>query len=507
MAVRAFSKKLSDRGFYRGGIMNLNLNSFFRIIGLILAVIGPSMLPSFVVSLIYGETFVAKTFIIIIIASLLAGVFLMKICKKNFTTLKVKDGFLLVSVCWFLSAAIGAIPFVATGSIPNPVDAFFESCSGFSTTGATILSEIEVLPKGILFWRSFTHWIGGMGILVFAIALMPSLGISGQNIAVSEAPGPTFDKTNAQMSSTAKSLYIIYIVFTVMETLLLLIGGMNLYDALLHTFGTVGTGGLSSYNDSIAHFDSTYIRIVISVFMVMCGVNFNLYYDSLKHGIKNLISDTEFKIYIFIVLGTSSFIAVSLMVSGCYDSLKDAVLDSTFQVSSIITTTGYITADYEQWPVVCQFILLILMIIGGCSASTSGGLKVIRAIVILKLIKRGISQRLHPNVVETIKLNGRTIPSDTITAIANHTFLYILAIFFGAILIAFENADLMTCFSSVITCLGNVGPGFGLVGPTENFGVLSDFSTFVLSVYMLAGRLELYTLFVLFTPRFWNQNY
>lgn len=487
--------------------MNLNINSFFRIIGLILAVIGLSMLPSLVVSLIYGEIFVSKTFMIIILSSSTAGFFLMKLCKKNFTTLKVKDGFLIVSVCWFLSAAIGSIPFLATGSIQNPIDAFFESTSGFTTTGATILSEIETLPKGILFWRSFTHWIGGMGILVFAIALMPSLGISGQNIAVSEAPGPTFDKTNPQMSSTAKSLYTIYIIFTILETMLLMFGGMSLYDALLHTFGSVGTGGLSSYNDSIAHFDSTYIRVVISVFMVMCGVNFNLYYDSIKHGIKSLLSDTEFRIYIFIILLSSSFIAVSLIISGCYDSLKDAVLDSTFQVSSIITTTGYITADYEKWPVVCQFILLILMLLGGCSASTSGGLKIIRAIVILKLIKRGISQRLHPHVVETIKLNDRTIPNDTITAIANHTFLYILAIFFGAILIAFENADMMTCFSSVITCLGNVGPGFGSVGPTDNFSVLNDFSTFVLSIYMLAGRLELYTLFVLFTPRFWNQNY
>lgn len=487
--------------------MNLNISSFFRIVGLITAVIGLSMLPSLIVSVIYGEAHVAWVFLVIIAASSIAGVFLMKICKKHFTTLKVKDGFLIVTVCWFLSASIGAIPFVATGSIPNPVDAFFESCSGFSTTGATVLGDIESLPKGILFWRSFTHWIGGMGILVFAIALMPSLGISGQNIAVSESPGPTFDKTNPQMSTTAKILYTIYLIFTVVEVILLLLGGMDLFDSLVHTFGTVGTGGLSPCNDSVAHFDSTYLRIVICVFMVMCGVNFNLYYDTVKHGIKSLVSDTEFRFYLIVVAGSSAFIAITLLISGCYDSVKAAVMDSTFQVSSIITTTGYITADYEQWPIVCQLILLLLMLIGGCSASTSGGLKVIRVMIILKLIKRGIMKRLHPNAVEPIKFNGKNLSSDTVTAIANHTFLYIVAIFFGAFLVALENVDLMTCFSSVITCLGNVGPGLGLVGPTENFGVLSDFSTFVLSVYMLAGRLELYTLFVILTPRFWNQDY
>lgn len=408
--------------------MNLNLSSFLRIIGILLMIVGLSMLPSFIVSLIYDSSSVYVPLLITLTVSSAVGIFLLKICKKNAKQLRVKDGFLIVTMCWIVAGVLGAVPFVVTGSIPNVIDAFFESCSGFSTTGASILTDIESLPKGILFWRSFTHWLGGMGILIFAIALMPSLGISGQNIATSESPGPTLDKTSAQMSTTAKSLYLIYIFFTVIEVILLLIGGMSLYDALIHTFGTVGTGGLSSYNNSIMHFDSTYIRMVITAFMVICGVNFNLYYNAMRQGIKSIFTDTEFKLYILILASSSVFIFATLIITGNYDSVKDAAVDSVFQVASITTTTGYMTADYETWPIVCQFILFILMFFGGCSASTSGGLKMIRILVILKLIRRGVSQRLHPNVVETVKINGNKIPSDTVTAIANHTFLYMVMV-------------------------------------------------------------------------------
>lgn len=487
--------------------MNLNLSSVFRIIGIVLAVISLSMLPSFIVSLIYDDPDVYSPFFIIMALCFFAGVSLMKLCSHRARKLKVRDGFLIVSICWLLSAAIGALPFIVTGSITDPVDAFFESCSGFSTTGSTILNDIEVLPRGILFWRSFTHWIGGMGILVFAIALMPSLGISGQNVAVSEAPGPSLDKITPKMSDTAKSLYIIYLIFTVAETILLMLGGMNLYDALIHTFGSVGTGGLSSYNDSVGHFDSMYINVVITVFMILCGVNFNLFFMAFKNGIRSLIDDFELRFYMLIFVAVSVIIFAALMITGTYTSVTSALSDSFFQVASILTTTGYSTADYEIWPSVCQALIFMLMFIGGCSSSTGGGLKVIRIAVLLKLIKRGISTKLHPNVIETVKLNGRTISSDTVSSIANHTFLYILMVFAGAFIISFENADLTTCFSSVITCLGNVGPGFGSVGPSETFAGMSALSKLLLSVYMIAGRLELYTMFVLIFPRFWNPDH
>lgn len=487
--------------------MNLSISSMCRITGLVLMVISLSMLPSIFVSIIYDGSDIYMPFIYTMIIILVLGISLTKFFTHDSFRLKVRDGFLIVTLCWIISCFAGAIPFMVTGAIPNLADAFFESCSGFSTTGSSILSDIEVLPKGILFWRSFTHWIGGLGILVITIALMPSLGIGGQNIAVSETPGPALDKITPKMSDTAKTLLVIYMLLTVIETILLIGGGMDLYDALIHTFGTVGTGGFSNYNTSIAHFDSTYIRIVITAFMFLCGVNFNLFYFSVRRGPKVFWDDSEFKLYLFFYLIIGVFLFTVLMISRTYTSFGEAAVDSAFQTASILTTTGYASADYETWPMVCQMGILLLMFMGGCSSSTSGGIKIVRIYVILQLIRRGVSTRLHPNVVENIKLNGKNMPSDTVSAIANHMLLYIAMVFAGAFIVAFENTDLMTCFSSVITCLGNIGPGFGAIGPTENFGAFSNLSKYLLSFYMIAGRLELYTLFILLTPKFWNPDH
>ena len=487
--------------------MNLSVSSMCRITGLVLVVIGVSMLPSILVSVIYDGPSVFMPFIYTMVITVILGLSLTKFFIHDSFRLKVRDGFLIVTLCWLLSCFIGAVPFMVTGAIPNLADAFFDSCSGFSTTGSSILNDIEALPKGILFWRSFTHWIGGLGILVITIALMPSLGIGGQNIAVSETPGPALDKITPKMSDTAKTLLIIYMLFTVIETMLLMGGGMDLFDALIHTFGTVGTGGFSNYNASVAHFDSTYIRIVITAFMFLCGVNFNLFYFSVRRGPKVFFEDSEFKLYLMFFGGTAIFLFSILMISNTYGSFGKAAVDSAFQTASILTTTGYASADYEAWPIVCQMAILLLMFMGGCSSSTSGGIKIVRIYIILQLIRRGVSTRLHPNVVENIKLNGKTMPSDTVSAIANHMFLYIAMIFAGAFIISFENTDLMTCFSSVITCLGNIGPGFGSIGPTENFSAFSDLSKYLLSIYMIAGRLELYTLFILLTPKFWNPDH
>lgn len=487
--------------------MNLSISSMCRITGVVLVVIGVSMLPSILVSVIYDGSSVFMPFIYTMVITVILGLSLTKFFVHDSFRLKVRDGFLIVSLCWILSCFVGAVPFMVTGAIPSLADAFFESCSGFSTTGASILSDIEALPKGLLFWRSFTHWIGGLGILVITIALLPSLGIGGQNIAVSETPGPALDKITPKMSDTAKTLLVIYMLFTVIETILLMFGGMDLFDSLIHTFGTVGTGGFSNYNTSVAHFDSTYIRIVITAFMFLCGVNFNLFYFSVKRGPKVFFEDSEFKLYLMFFGGTAIFLFAVLMISNTYGSFGEAAVDSAFQTASILTTTGFASADYETWPMICQMAILILMFMGGCSSSTSGGIKIVRIYVILQLIRRGVATRLHPNVVENIKLNGKNMPSDTVSAIANHMFLYIAMVFVGAFLIAFENTDLMTCFSSVITCLGNIGPGFGTIGPSENFSEMADFSKYLLSFYMIAGRLELYTLFILLTPKFWSRNY
>ena len=487
--------------------MNLSLRAVCRIIGLVLLVIGASMIPSLAVAGIYNEMPALLAFLSTIAIAGISGLVMIRFGHRSTAVLKVRDGFLIVTLCWIVSAVIGAVPFVFSQSIPNFVDAFFETCSGFSTTGASILSDIEALPKSILFWRSFTHWIGGMGILVFAIALMPSLGINGQNIAVSEAPGPTLDKVTPKMSDTAKALYFVYLIFTIIETVLLCLGGLSLYDALIHTFGSVGTGGYSNYGDSVAHFDSAYVDMVIALFMILSGANFNLYYMSLRRGIRTLVRDAEFRFYLFIIASTTALISLNLLLTHYYESIGQAVRYSLFQTASILTTTGFATTDFDLWPTFSKMLLMLLMFVGGCSSSTGGGVKVIRILILLKLIRRGIATRLHPSAVVNVKLNGSTVPADTVTAIANHAFLYMAVVFISTILISLNGFNMTTSVTSVITCLGNIGPGFELVGPTANFSIYAIPSKLLLSFLMLAGRLELFTLLILLTPKFWNQDH
>lgn len=487
--------------------MNLSLRSVCRIIGLAFLVVGFSMLPSLILAGIYEEIPALLAFLLTVILAAVFGTGLLQFGQRSTSKLKVRDGFLIVTVCWIVSTLLGAVPFMLSGSIPNFFDAFFESCSGFSTTGATILTDIEPLPKSILFWRSFTHWIGGMGILIFAIALMPSLGISGQNVAVSEAPGPTLDKITSKMSDTAKALYVTYIIFTIIQTALLCLGGMNLYDSLIHTLGSVGTGGFSNYNDSVAHFDSAYIDIVITVFMILSGANFNLYFLSMKRGIKYILRDAEFRFYMLIIGVTTLLIAANLFFSDYYVSIGRSLRYSVFQTVSVLTTTGFATDNFDLWPTFSKMMLLMLMFIGGCSSSTGGGIKVVRILVLLKLIRRGIATRLHPNAVVTVKMNNQTVPADTVTAIANHAFLYMAVVFISTLVLSLNNFDLVTSFTSVFTCIGNIGPGFNLVGPAANFSIFAGPSKLLLSFLMLAGRLELFTLFIILTPRFWNPNH
>lgn len=485
--------------------MNLSWRAFFKVMGLAFLVIGFSMVPSLITAIIFNEESATSAFILTILCTTVVGLPLMHFGRDFEDDLRIRDGFLVVTLCWVIAGIAGAVPFMISGAIPNFFDAFFESCSGFSTTGCSILTDIESLPKSILFWRSFTHWIGGMGILIFAIALMPSLGISGQNVVASEAPGPTLDKVTAKISDTAKTLYGIYILFTIAQTILLMFGGMSLYDALIHTFGTVGTGGLSCYGDGIAHFDSVYLQMVITIFMIMSGTNFNLYYLSIKQKFNYFFYDTEFKFYIAIITVFTILIALNLHLSGIHEG-SESFRYSLFQVSSVITTTGYATDDFNLWPTFSKMLLFILMFIGGCASSTSGGTKVIRILIVLKLIKRGIATRLHPNAVVNIRINDNTIPTDAVINAATHVFVYTVIVFVSTILISFDNFDLITNFSAVITCLGNVGPGFNLVGPMGNFAMFSDLSKFLLSALMLTGRLELFTLLIIFTPKFWHSN-
>ena len=486
--------------------MTVNFNAVLRIMGILLLVLGISLIPSLVVALIYKETMEAFTFIVVIVPTLIIGTFLFNLLKNYPIKIKTRDGFLVVALCWLAASFVGALPFYISHAIPSFIDCFFESASGFSTTGSSILSEIESLPRSILFWRSFTHWLGGMGVIVLIVAIFTSLGVSGQHIASAETPGPTLDKITPKFTDTALRLYQLYMIFTVVETLLLMLGGLSLYDALVHTFGTVGTGGFSSYNSSIGHFTSPYVQWVIFIFMIMCGINFNLYFVLRSKGLKQMLKDVELKFYLVLIAVTGCLIVLDLMLKGVYSDFGDCTRDAFFQVASIITTTGYATADFDTWPTFCRMLIFMLMLTGACSSSTGGGVKIIRIVVCLKLIKRGFSLKLHPNRIIPVRIGKKEISQEVATGISNFVFFYIFIVFAASILISLNGCDLVTTISSVITCVGNIGPGFNLVGPSCNFQFLSGFSKFILSLLMIAGRLELFTFFMLFSPHYWNSN-
>lgn len=486
--------------------MTVNFNGVIRIMGILLLVLGACLIPSLLVAFIYAETLSIKAFLFTILPCIVIGAVLKKVFRPSLIKLKARDGFLIVSLSWLVASIIGALPFVISGAIPNYIDAFFETCSGFSTTGSSILTDVESLPKSMLFWRSFTHWLGGMGIIVFAMALLPSIGVGGQIIASAETPGPTLSKITPRFADTARNLYLVYILFTVIETILLLFGGMNLFDSLIHTFGSVGTGGFSSYADSVAHFSSPYIQWVIIIFMTMCGINFNLYFILARKGIKAMLKDSELRLYLLIIFSVTALISINLMTAGGYDSISQGIRDSAFQVTSMITTTGYATADYELWPTFSKMLIFILLLTGACSSSTGGGVKVIRILIALKLVRRGVSLKLHPNRIASVTLGGKGVPQEVSTNIANFIFLYIFVFFVGGFIISFNGYDIVTSFSAVLTCLGNTGPGFNLVGPVLNFSIFSGFSKLVLSFLMIAGRLELFTFFMLFSRHYWNSN-
>lgn len=486
--------------------MTVNFKVVTRMMVILLLVLGVSLIPSLLVALIYKEYECIKAFAIVIALCLIIGAGTFRRLGASVIKIKNRDGFLVVALCWLVASFVGCLPFFLSGAIPDLVEAFFESASGFTTTGSTILTEIEGLPRSILFWRSFTHWLGGMGVIVLIMAIFSSLGVSGQVIASAETPGPTLDKLTAKFSDTAMNLYLLYILFTAVEVVLLCLGGLNLYDALVHSFGTVGTGGFSSYNASIAQFTSPYVQWVIFAFMVMCGINFNLYFVLQKRGIRAMLRDVELKFYLILIAVVGLLIFMNLMQTETYTNTMKCIRDAYFQVASIITTTGYATADFDLWPTFSKMLLFLLMLTGACSSSTGGGVKIIRIIVCLKLVKRGISLKIHPNRVVPVRVGGKEVSQEVATGISNFVFMYIFVVFAGSLLIAFDGHDLVTTITSVMTCVGNIGPGFNLVGPSCNFHFLSGFSKFVLSLLMIAGRLEIFTFIMLFSPHYWNSN-
>lgn len=477
----------------------MNYSVVAKVVGFLLLVEAVLMIPPLLISIFYQQ---ADTNAFLISILIIAGIgFLLSRVKTNNKNIKIREGLAIVSFGWLFAAALGALPYVISGSIPSYIDAFFETVSGLTTTGATIITDIEVLPRGILFWRSFTHWIGGMGILVFTLALLPTIGVGGFQIFKAESPGPVSDKIVPRLKDTAKILYITYISITLLEMILLVFGGMSWYESALHTFGTVGTGGFSSRNASIEAFDSTYIHIVIAIFMILSGANFSLYFALYKGKWRDFFKNEELRLYLFIILSATILIGTNLYFTAYDGSGGKSFRDALFQVGSIITTTGYATADYDQWPTFSKSILLMLMFVGGSAGSTGGGIKVVRILVLLKLIKREILKIFHPRAVLPIKLQNKALTGDVTASIFSFFALYFLLFVVGTILLSLEDIGLESAASAVAVTLGNVGPGFGFVGPTQTYSQFSDFSKGLLSALMLLGRLELFTIIALIAPK------
>jgi len=481
----------------------VNYGIVFKILGKILNLEALLMIPSLLVAVYYGESDVIA-FIKCIIFIGIIGYAMSKVKSKN-KKINGKEGLAIVTFGWILASFFGSLPYVVSGVIPSLVDAFFETVSGFTTTGSTILSDIEIVPKGILFWRSFTIWIGGMGILVFGVAVLPSIGVGGFQIFKAESPGPIKDRIVPKIKETAKILYTTYSIITVILMILLILGGMSFYDAVNHAFSTIGTGGFSTKNLSIGTYNSSYIHMIIAIFMLLSGVNFSLYYALYKGKWREVIKNSELKFYLGLIFISVVLISINLLFTS-YDKISIALRDAFFQTNAIITTTGFSTVDFDKWPTFSKSILFLLMFVGGCAGSTAGGIKNIRIVALLKLVKRQIVKTFHPRAMIPVKIDGRSISSDTTAAITSFFVLYIGIFVVGTIIISFEGFDFLSSASAVATALGNVGPGFGVIGPMFNFSVFSDFSTLLLAILMLLGRLELFTIIALFAPTKWKNE-
>ena len=453
------------------------------------------------VSLLYGER-CAVSFGLTILVALAVGFLLTFLCRGSHGTSSIKDGFMIVALTWIMLSAIGALPFVFSREIPSYVDAFFETVSGFTTTGATILTDVEALSRGMIFWRSFTHWIGGMGILVFVVMLMKTTDRS-INILKAEMPGPTVDKLAPKSRDTARILYLLYISLTVLETVLLLLGGMGLFDSVVHSLSTAGTGGFGAYNASAANF-SPYIQWVLTVFMLLFGVNFNLYYLLLLGRVRDIFRNTEFKVYLGIIAAAVTIITVDILP--LYQSFSTSLRQASFQVAAIMSTTGFVTADFTVWSPLSKTLLLLLMFLGGCAGSTAGGLKLSRIIILCKMARRELRRTLRPRVVDVIKMDGHRLEEQTAHSVAVYFALYMLCI--GALLVAlsFSPFDMETNWFSSVSCFNNVGPAFGMAGPVGNYSLYQPVLKLLLCVGMLLGRLEIYPMLLLFVPAAWRRK-
>ena len=458
------------------------------------------MLLPILTGIIYKES-ALWAFVIDGIICMLLGV-LLTWKKPKHQHFYIREGFVTVALSWMVLSVMGAIPFMITGTIPNFIDALFETVSGFTTTGASILPEVESLPRCVLFWRSFTHWIGGMGVLVFLLALLKMVDGSHMNLMKAESPGPSVSRLVPTVRSTAKILYSIYIVLTVLEMVLLLVGGMPLFDAMTTAFGTAGTGGFGIKNDSIAGY-STHLQVIITIFMILFGVNFNIYYLALIKKWKQVYKNEELRWYLIVIV--SAILLIGWNIRGVYDTFGKALQQSAFQVASIITTTGFATANFNDWPEVSRTLLIMLMFVGASAGSTGGGIKVSRFIILLKSSAKELLQYLHPRQVRKIQMDGKPVEHEVVRNVNVYMMIYVLIFSFSVLFLAIDGHDLITNFTAVAATLNNIGPGLELVGPSANFSLFSYPAKVVLIFNMLAGRLEIFPLLLLFFKETWKK--
>lgn len=482
------------------------IRSIIRICGIALYVLGLAMILTCIVSMISGEFREGLPFLWIGLIVFFAGGLFRHFCKSRPGRLHIGDGFLIVIILWILLSAVGMLPYLVTNAIPSPASAFFESCSGFTTTGATILHGINHLPHGILFWRAMTGWLGGICILLIAIIFMPALGLNGQRLNTPDNYGPVIEQVSPRMIDGIRTIIAFYTGMTLVETILLTASGMTLFNGLIHSMSTVSTCGFSRYDDGIAHFDGSAIPLIISFFMIASGINYHLILHRPKNSLRTFLHSSEIRLYGILLVTSFILVSASLLVWHHGREAAEALIDGLFQSASFATTTGFYSADYCHWPVFPQTILLLLMFSGACTASPSGGIKVARISILLKLVRHGISTRLHANFFETVKMNGQAMGTDTVSGVATMPFLFLTALFGGTFLLTFGDVSLSAAFNATMACLFNTGHAFGTLGLEGTFTEFGGLSKALLSLLMIGGRLELYAILILLDPKYWTQG-
>ena len=469
------------------------LNIFFAV----------TMLPPLLLSFFYGDG-CSNAFILTMLATVLPGLVLYRAFPAQKKELSHRDGFAIVTLGWVTAAFFGSLPFLLSGTITSFTNAYFETMSGFTTTGATILPAVEGLPKSILFWRSLIQWLGGMGIILFSIAILPLLGVGGMELYKAEVPGPTPDRIKPRIAETARTLWKVYLLITCLEVFFLCAGGMNLFDSFCHTFTTLATGGFSTRNLSVEYYASPYCEGVITVFMLVAGINFSLHYQLLRGNLKGFLKNGETQFFLAVFLAATLAITINLRIH-LFDSLLTSFRHASFQAASILTTTGFSSHNFAVWPFLAQFILLVLMFVGGCTGSTGGGIKCFRIMLLFKQGYREIYRMIHPHAVVPVKLGGKSVSARIVEGVWGFFFLYFFLFALNTLVMTLLGSDLVTAISAVASCIGNIGPGLNAVGPAANYNHLPALGKWCLTFCMLLGRLEIYTVIVLFVPEFWKK--